>query len=338
MKAFLAAVLLPLVAASAGSSSIRIPVVQDDIKFNSGVSTIKSSQVGDLLSALNGYTVDPATGWSGLRSYNPLRHPKLFLVAEVGLFKGMSELTLNSNLHFKLDDDKPLASEFESLKARSVARWPEAETSMQYVDSGADSQDAERIRQAKELVNDELFDTEKAADRSFLLEYATLKDVVSKVSSASSASTAGPSTVFWVRLGSLKALAQAYGASDKKVERATQLFTSLVGTATGILETQPRALFMVIQEVESEAKRVKREEPAAAEGAPAGAAANPLADADWNLAHQYDSEFHVVFAITGFTMLIIVLGVFATSVGLWFMDPGRDSIIYRMTSQRIKMD
>jgi renin receptor len=57
-----------------------------------------------------------------------------------------------------------------------------------------------------------------------------------------------------------------------------------------------------------------------------------------NLAHDYDPDFHTSFAMLAFTTILIALTVFGVSVAMWHMDPGRDSIIYRMTSQRIKKE
>ncbi|RWS10564.1 renin receptor-like protein, partial [Dinothrombium tinctorium] len=59
---------------------------------------------------------------------------------------------------------------------------------------------------------------------------------------------------------------------------------------------------------------------------------------DLNLAYQYDADFHVAFAMIAFTTIVFGLCVFGISIGLWNMDPGRDSIIYRVTNQRIKKD
>ncbi|KAH8008938.1 hypothetical protein HPB51_007603 [Rhipicephalus microplus] len=58
----------------------------------------------------------------------------------------------------------------------------------------------------------------------------------------------------------------------------------------------------------------------------------------WNLATPWDHEAHVAFVLIGFVLLLLALALFGISVGLWFMDPGRDSIIYRMTTQRMKRD
>ncbi|KAI1307245.1 Renin receptor [Halotydeus destructor] len=57
-----------------------------------------------------------------------------------------------------------------------------------------------------------------------------------------------------------------------------------------------------------------------------------------NLAHPYASDFHVAAALIFISTIIIVLSVFGISLAMWNMDPGRDSIIYRMTSQRMKKD
>ncbi|KAF7490320.1 Renin receptor [Sarcoptes scabiei] len=57
-----------------------------------------------------------------------------------------------------------------------------------------------------------------------------------------------------------------------------------------------------------------------------------------NLAHEYSIDFHVSFVTIGFASLIFILAVFIISVSMWNIDPGRDSIIYRLTSQKIKKD
>jgi len=326
MKTFLiAAILVPLAAAN----TVRLPVVQHDIKFNS-VNSIKSSQVGDLLSALNGYTVHPNDPWQGLRSYNPLQHPTLFLIADFEMPKGMAELSMNSNLEFRLENDNQLDDEFNEFRGRAIYRTPQAEGKMIAVDAAEES--PERLKEAQTLVGNETFDAEKASDRAFLLEYYTFKNIIAD---AARAPVNGmPSIAYWINLNSLKQLAADYGLAHEKTQKAASMFSKLVGLATGELESHPRSLLMVIQETEEPVVRSKRDAtiiPKTEADAPA--------DENWsNLATQYSSDFHIVFAMTAFTMLIIVLGVYATSIGMWFMDPGRDSIIYRMTSQRMKMD
>ncbi|KAB5526187.1 hypothetical protein PHYPO_G00148820 [Pangasianodon hypophthalmus] len=57
----------------------------------------------------------------------------------------------------------------------------------------------------------------------------------------------------------------------------------------------------------------------------------------YNLAYKYNFEYAVVFNIVLWLMIVLALAI-AISHNLWNMDPGYDSIIYRMTNQKIRMD
>ncbi|KAG8508085.1 Renin receptor, partial [Galemys pyrenaicus] len=58
----------------------------------------------------------------------------------------------------------------------------------------------------------------------------------------------------------------------------------------------------------------------------------------YNLAYKYNFEYPVVFNLVLWIMIGLALAVIITSYNIWNMDPGYDSIIYRMTNQKIRMD
>lgn len=58
----------------------------------------------------------------------------------------------------------------------------------------------------------------------------------------------------------------------------------------------------------------------------------------YNLAYKYNFEYSVVFNMVLWIMIALALAVIVTSYNIWNMDPGYDSIIYRMTNQKIRMD
>ncbi|XP_061092371.1 renin receptor isoform X2 [Conger conger] len=58
----------------------------------------------------------------------------------------------------------------------------------------------------------------------------------------------------------------------------------------------------------------------------------------YNLAYQYNFEYAVIFNIVLWLMIALALAVIAIAYNLWNMDPGYDSIIYRMTNQKIRLD
>ncbi|XP_055636050.1 ATPase H(+)-transporting accessory protein 2 [Toxorhynchites rutilus septentrionalis] len=59
---------------------------------------------------------------------------------------------------------------------------------------------------------------------------------------------------------------------------------------------------------------------------------------DYNIAKKYDSNYPVIFNIMLWFGVIMVFSLLAISIAIATMDPGRDSIIYRMTSTRMKKD
>lgn len=61
-------------------------------------------------------------------------------------------------------------------------------------------------------------------------------------------------------------------------------------------------------------------------------------DNPYNLAYPYNYNYCVIFNIILWMMIGLALAVIVISYNLWNMDPGYDSIIYRMTNQKIRMD
>lgn len=57
-----------------------------------------------------------------------------------------------------------------------------------------------------------------------------------------------------------------------------------------------------------------------------------------NIAYEYSVDFHTAFVTIAFVSVLLVLTVFVVAVAMWNIEPDRDSIIYRLTSQRIKKD
>lgn len=70
----------------------------------------------------------------------------------------------------------------------------------------------------------------------------------------------------------------------------------------------------------------------------AAGAIDANADGDLNLGSDYNDNFPVIFNIWFWLFVVLALTVYVVSIGMWNMDPGRDSIIYRLTQQKIKSD
>jgi len=56
------------------------------------------------------------------------------------------------------------------------------------------------------------------------------------------------------------------------------------------------------------------------------------------LAMFYDTNYSVEFNILFWVSLFLGVAVAGIAVWIWHMDPGKDSLIYRMTTTRLKKD
>lgn len=134
-------------------------------------------------------------------------------------------------------------------------------------------------------------------------------------------------TVHIVRV-SLEALLAAHEPSSQAIDEAKKLLSN------AMLELQTAAekafdgavVVGLITSTEAPLHRSKRQ-------------AGENEDADpYNIAMKYDSNYPVIFNIILWFSVVLVFSLFAISIAIATMDPGRDSIIYRMTSTRMKKE
>lgn len=57
-----------------------------------------------------------------------------------------------------------------------------------------------------------------------------------------------------------------------------------------------------------------------------------------NKAEFYSDQYPAMFNLLFWTTLLLAIAIFGISYGMFNIDPGLDTVIYRMTSQRIKKD
>ena len=57
-----------------------------------------------------------------------------------------------------------------------------------------------------------------------------------------------------------------------------------------------------------------------------------------NVATPLPEDYPVVVNLSFWVIVVFALATLATSYGIWYMDPGTDNIVYRMTNQRLKTD
>ncbi|XP_037562056.1 renin receptor-like [Dermacentor silvarum] len=363
-------VFLGLVGAACATERVFIPLAPQAVKFVSS-ETIKSSQIGDVLSSILGFTVKPSDPWNSLAPVNPFKVPKTTLVLDFDGFDGDTTLDV-SGKNFPLENDASLQQQLELLSERTLERFAEQEPVVLYMKTGeklygakmaypellltvspeVDSRLKEAVKDVElsKVLRDGTFNVSLPGDDQFAVELHTAKLMLEQLSRQATKSATAPSVV-WLRLSGLRHVVDRYTEESYQASHALRLireFVDKVSQSTLKKAYGDKALLVVITQNDKMTGPIRKarsllaaedEKEAAQSGEGAGAAAPAAKDGNsWNLATPWDHEAHVAFVMIGFVLLLLALALFGISVGLWFMDPGRDSIIYRMTTQRMKRD
>ncbi|XP_035900358.1 ATPase H(+)-transporting accessory protein 2 isoform X1 [Anopheles stephensi] len=166
------------------------------------------------------------------------------------------------------------------------------------------------------------------ADSDFLRQIAFLNGL----SDLLVTSTDRIPTVHIVRV-SFEALVAAHEPNSPALEEAKKLFVNaLAGLETASEKAFDGAVIVGLVTA-SEGQLVVRSKRQAVQPKQDDGDDNPM-----NLAAKYNSNYPVMFNIILWFSVVLVFSLIAISIVIGTMDPGRDSIIYRMTSTRMKKD
>uniref|UniRef100_A0A4D5RQM5 Putative renin receptor-like isoform 1 n=1 Tax=Ixodes scapularis TaxID=6945 RepID=A0A4D5RQM5_IXOSC len=350
-------ILFCLVALAYGTEKIFIPLAPESVKFISS-QTIKSSQLGDVVSSMLGFAVKPEDPWNSLSPMNPFKVPKTTIVLDFDGFDGDTTLDVPGQ-SFPLDNDASMQKQLELLSERTLERFSDQEPVVVYMKTGdklygakmaypelllpvspeVDSRLKDAVKDADlvKLFRDGTFNASLPGDDLFLVELHTARLVIDQL--AKKASKGSAPSVVWLRLSGLRHIVDRYTDESYQASHALRLIRELVERTKKMLKENygQKALLLVVTQNDRSLGLVRRSRSLLAEPEPAKEPLMAVEDT-WNLAYPWNEDFHVAFVIIAFLVILMALSIFGISVGLWFMDPGRDSIIYRMTSQRMKKD
>jgi renin receptor len=177
-------------------------------------------------------------------------------------------------------------------------------------------------------------------DLRFIGELYVMQEIVNTMlDNMASVKTNSPD-FFHFHVVGLEQLARTYGLESVQFGDAVKLLKTALGRVSDGLE-KAYAGNVVVQVVtfspqsSSQKTNVRR---ARSLLAAADTAAPAFKASDLGLAPKFSRSYSAIFNICLWTMVAFGLAIFFVSWGIWHMDPGRDSIIYRMTSTRMKRD
>ncbi|XP_016055446.1 PREDICTED: IQ domain-containing protein G isoform X1 [Miniopterus natalensis] len=345
-------VLLSLVAGALGNefSILRSP---EYVVFRNGNWPISGEQIPDVAALAMGFSVEDDLSWPGLAVGNLFHRPRATVMVIV---KGVDKLPLPSGsvISYPLENAVPfsldsVANSIHSLFSEEtpvVLQLAPSEERV-YMVGKANSvfedlsvtlgQLRNRLFQENSVLNSlplNSLSSNSEVDLLFLSELQVLCDVSSLLSRHKHLAKDHSPDLYSLELAGLDEIGKHYGEYSEQFRDASKvLVDTLQKFADDMYSLYGGNAVVELVTVRSYDTSLVRKTRTILETKQEKNPPSP-----YNLAYKYNFDYPVVFNMVLWIMIALALAVIITSYNIWNMDPGYDSIIYRMTNQKIRMD
>jgi len=332
------------------SDEFIVTHVPDSLQFLPTSQHLPLSQISDLVTSTYGLTPKHSLTWDGLSGGNMFKRPKATVMFSFDGFKDSHSLSslkhvarypTHSDVHFvntqsvshqlKGFASSPLVIDFSA--ANSVfdikADYPELFSRL----PGSPDDVIETFQRGESALQGfplGSLNVTRSSDLVLLAELELIQEMIESLRDDPALTKDNVPDFFHFRLSGFQMLTDS--GKPAAVNDALNLIKHFLEKATGDFSSMYGG-DVVIQVITMSGKVNKPVRKGRSLLSVEELPINPL-----NLAAKYSGDYAVVFNLVFWPSLMLALIVLSVSVCLWNMDPGRDSIIYRMTSQRMKKD
>uniref|UniRef100_A0AAY4C3P0 Renin receptor n=1 Tax=Denticeps clupeoides TaxID=299321 RepID=A0AAY4C3P0_9TELE len=322
------------------------------VTFLDGQWPISGEKVPSLVALTMGFSVHEDLDWPGLQAGPLFQRPRANVLVVV---RGVDSLSLPNNItSYPLDNPVPftldsVASTVHTLFADStpvVLQLAPSEERL-YMMGMANTvfedlpvtlqQIRGRLSQEGSILNSlpvNSLSRNNEADLLFLSEIQVLHDISALLQRHRHLAKDHAPDLYSLELSGLEEISRHYGKDSPQFQDATSILASILqkfaADVFGVYSNNAVVEVVTVQNFETPLTRRSR----------SILATNQISNSQrpYNLAYQYNFQYAVIFNIILWLMIVLVLAVIAIAYNLWNMDPGYDSIIYRMTNQKIRLD
>ncbi|XP_055954309.1 renin receptor, partial [Patella vulgata] len=293
--------------------------------------------------------------WKGISHTSIFKKPKAnVLITLVTDNKHSSPVKLNNVASFPVLDDF-LGISMEDVRNNLQRTFLDQDplsldmfTDTNLFDLQTENQFLRKLPNSLRMMKDRLLDSDSiiqkinpgslnssiGADSMLMGELQMIDDVLNTLKSNDKATKSKSPDLLSFTITGLHKVAEKHGASSDKTNDANKMVTDFIHHATDEFKKlyKDNVVVEVLTLTPQKGQIRKVRSLLASTEAPS------TGGLKLNLADDYDENFPAMFNIVLWTMVILAIAVYIIIYGMWFIDPGRDSIIYRMTSQRLKKD
>jgi len=172
------------------------------------------------------------------------------------------------------------------------------------------------------------------ADLLFVGELYTILDIITSLKEQNGVTESQSPDFYHFTVSGLRAVEDTYGSDTAQLSDAHKLLNSFLQKIT----TDLRQIYKDSVVVQTLSLSPRPDNLIVRKTRSLLDAQTDLSNATLNLAPEFSDMYAAIFNIILWIMIGFALAIFGISWGIWNMDRGRDSLIYRMTSQRMKRD
>lgn len=320
------------VAAVAAEGELQVLHSTDSLHFH-GHERLSQDTLKEVLSASLGFTIEKGSDWKGLRILDPFQYSEAVAVLVVDGVKSLDSKL--SHIHrYPLSTTEHEEDTWQSLRSRIDARFPHKihnnsvyRLDLQDIVMGEKSPLLDGVRIAQDTQQYEFLDVDSEEDAQLMKEVQVLRGLAHKVE-ALGAVRDGLPDLYWIVLRGLHAVSDRHGADSPATREAKQLVSDAASALSRAFSNayDGRVIFATVATDSSHTRRAR----SLLQDGGGSPAVSELG--------EYSEDFPVIFNIILWFSVVLVFALIAISVAIADMDPGRDSIIYRMTSTRMKKE
>ncbi|XP_044266902.1 ATPase H(+)-transporting accessory protein 2 [Tribolium madens] len=297
---------------------------------------VRESILKEVYSSALGFSTEQYSNWDGLFIEDPFNLAKAVVTVSVD---GITDIGNGKGHNFPLKTNVDEFEVFSALEKRVLERYPETEGHLIRISAG---DGLHQIHKHKIFKNLELNKSKKIhnylkssveEDQAFLNEMRVLNSIADEVDNTGIKQDGTPD-VFWFKIESLHPLIDLYGENSTKVKEAKQLLNDAILHLNSVF-TKVYKDKVLVSVITSDVVHTRRARNILQENKPDTKDTETL---KVNPAKFYSKDYPVIFNIILWFGVAMTFTLLAICIAIAQMDPGRDSIIYRMTSTRLKKD
>ncbi|XP_071084453.1 renin receptor-like [Haliotis cracherodii] len=354
MTRFSVLVFCAVLSVSLAGQELVITHAPSYVTFQQQADQLHTSQVPKVLAHTLGLKTESDLGWKGLVQGSMFKRPKANVLMTIVTHPDQP-LPLKKLAKFPVDDDvafPDVEGVMNSLQGTFLDQSPlmldlHADNNM--FDLKTEEQLFRKLPNSIRKLSDRLLDADSIihklssgslnmtlkSDLSLMSEMQMIADVMKTMTENPSMVKNKTPDLFSFTIYGLRNVADKHGLKSEQTKDATKMVSDFVDHVTDHFKSLYKD--NVVVEVLSAAPQKGHVRKVRSLMATTPAPSKPKSNS-MNLADDYSQEYPAIFNIILWMMVVLAIAVYAIVYGMWYMDPGVDSIIYRMTSQRLKKD